>query len=114
MKISTKFLFALSIFITFCFAILVYFDGQQPKPITVKAEIPDLKLIPKNENAKPDNLDVRFRYDLSKLYKGQKRPTGIPPVARIDIAGEEIVIRGSSIQIQKAKEMARNWKPTKK
>jgi len=107
MKFSTKALYALSIFITFVFLLCVYYDLQQPKPITVKAEIPDLMLTSKNENAKPDNLDVRFRYDLSNLNKDQKRPTGIPSVARIDLAGEKIV---SGITLSPNKKGIWRWK----
>ncbi len=108
MKFSLKVRYALSIFTIVFFCILGYQYYQlQPKPITVKAEIPTLMLTSKHENAKPDNLDIRFRYDIARLNKDQKHPAGIPSVAKIDLVGEEIV---SGIALSPNKKGIWRWK----
>lgn len=67
----------------------LYYDSL-PKPVSVKAEIYNIQLTSNYENAKPNNLSIRFEYDYSKLNEDQQRPTGSPSVARIDLVGEEI------------------------
>ena len=67
-----------------------FYYESLPKPITVKAVINEVRITSNYENASPNNLSIRFEYDYSKLKKDQKRPSGYPSVARIDLVGEEI------------------------
>ena len=77
-----------------------------PKDITVKAVIQNPGITQNYENAKPDNLYIEFAYDFSKLNPDQKRPEGIPSVARIDLVGEEII---EGISLQPAKKGKWRW-----
>lgn len=82
-------------FLGVCVAAILIVIGYQyyltlPKPITVKAHIQSPGLTRSHEGAVPDNVDVEFNYDFSKLNADQARPSGKPSVARIDLVGEEI------------------------
>ena len=77
-----------------------------PKDITVKAQIQNPGITQNYENAEPDNLYIEFAYDFSKLNSDQKRPSGYPSVARIDLVGEEIV---EGITLQPAKKGQWRW-----
>lgn len=77
-----------------------------PKPVMIKAEIQPLQITPNYDNAKPDDLNIHFKYDFSTLNKDQDRPRGQPSVARIDLVGEEIT---SGIQLTPAKKGKWVW-----
>ena len=77
-----------------------------PKPITVTAEIDAPDITPNYDNATPDNLIIEFVYDYSALNRNQKRPSGEPSVARIDLVGEEIV---EGIALSPAKTGSWKW-----
>jgi len=83
----------------------IYYDSL-PKPVMVKALIETIQITPNYENARPDNLDVEFVYDLSVLNRDQKRPEGVPSVARIDLVGQEV---GEGIKLTPAKKGKWTW-----
>ena len=77
-----------------------------PKDITVKAVIQAPGVTSNYENARPHNLEIEFVYDFAKLNNNQKRPEGIPSVARIDLVGEEIA---EGINLHPAKKGKWRW-----
>jgi len=87
------------------FVLWIYFDSL-PKPVMVKALIENIQITPNYDNAIPDNLDIQFEYDFSVLNQDQKRPEGLPSVARIDLVGQEIT---QGIELSPAKRGKWRW-----
>jgi len=67
----------------------IWYDSL-PKAVMVKAATSGIGITPNRRDAKPDSLEIQFDYDYSVLNDGQRRPSGNPSVARIDLVGEEI------------------------
>lgn len=85
---------AKQIFLTFALITTIaagyFYYESLPKPIPVKAVINSIKITQNFNDAKPDTLSIDFEYDYSNLKKGQQKPYGYPPVAKLNLIGEEI------------------------
>lgn len=73
-----------------CIATYCYYQ-QLPKPLQVIANIRQPALTADKKNAKPDNLQIAFEYDLESLNADQARPKGKPSVARIDLLKQPLL-----------------------
>ena len=73
-----------------CVASYCYYQ-QLPKPLQVIAKIKQPALTADQDNAKPDNLQISFEYDLASLNKDQPHPESMPSVARIDLLKQPLV-----------------------
>jgi len=87
------------------FGAIQYYQSL-PQPITVKAELGPIGFTPNRENAKPNNLNIHFVYDLSRLKEGQTHPQGNPSIARIDLLGKEF---NQGISLSPAKKGHWEW-----
>jgi len=112
LKQTLKFLKA-SPLLTSTFVIMViiatsgyfYYDSL-PKPIMVKAVFNEIEITQTYAGAKPDNLSIEFEYDLSVLNDDQRRPEGLPSVARIDLVGQQVK---QGINLTPAKKGSWTW-----
>ncbi len=104
-KKNPKFSFGIIVVAVIAVGAYLYFDSL-PNPVMVKAEFDDLKITPNYKDAKPDNLNIWFEYDFSKLNADQIALDGVPSVARIDLVGQEITV---GIKLQPSKKGKWTW-----
>ena len=83
-----------------------FYLDMQPKQISVKALLTDIKAPNINGSAKPSTLGISFVYDYDSLNQGQVQPEGTPSVARIERLGKVI---SSGITLKPAKQGVWRW-----